>query len=137
MHKTAELLKEHNVSSTNIRNKVLNVFLDNDHALAHHDVSEQLDEQVDRVTLYRTLHTFEAAGIVHKIIDAEGISRFALCRECNHEEHYDHHAHFHCKKCGKIFCLDDPSMKQYNIPEGFQLENISVDLIGLCGDCNS
>lgn len=134
---TAEhLLKEHKVSVTNIRKEVLQLFMSRDFALSHQDLSHQLNQEIDRVTLYRTLHTFEDSGILHKIIDEEGVSRFALCRNCTTHQHYDQHAHFHCKNCGKIYCLEDPKLASYNLPEGFVMEEASIDLKGYCPVCN-
>lgn len=130
------ILKDHKVTITDVRRRVLNLIIDHDHALSHQDLSNQLPENIDRVTLYRTLHTFEDAGLVHKIIDEEGISRFAMCRDCNQHEHKDNHAHFHCLKCGRIYCLDDPSVSDFHLPSGFLLESVSVDLKGYCSRCN-
>ncbi|MFW5700869.1 MAG: Fur family transcriptional regulator, partial [Cyclobacteriaceae bacterium] len=98
-----KLLKGHKVGVTDIRRKVLDLIIERNYALSHQDLTNQLPENIDRVTLYRTLHTFEDAGLVHKIIDEDGVSRYAMCRDCNHHEHNDNHAHFHCIKCGKIF----------------------------------
>jgi len=134
---TDSILKDHKVISTAIRKKVLDMIINHDYALTHQDMSHELSGDIDRVTLYRTLHTFEEAGLIHKIIDEDGVSRFAMCRDCNQHEHKDHHAHFHCEKCGKIFCLDDPEVSDFNIPPGFQLRDISVDIKGLCNECNS
>jgi len=133
---TDSILKDHKVTSTENRKKVLGLIINHDHALSHQDISHELSGDIDRVTLYRTLHTFEEAGLIHKIIDEYGISRFAMCRDCSQHEHKDHHAHFHCKNCGKIFCLDDPEVSDFNIPKGFQLHDISVDIKGLCNECN-
>jgi Fur family ferric uptake transcriptional regulator len=133
---TDTILKDHKVTVTDIRRKVLDLIIDHDYPLSHQDLSSQLPENIDRVTLYRTLHTFEDAGLVHKVIDEEGVSRFAMCRDCTQHEHKDHHAHFHCIKCGKIYCLDNPAVQNFKLPPGFLLESISVDLKGYCDQCN-
>lgn len=42
----------------------------------------------DRITLYRTLKTFEEKGLVHRIDDGSGSVKYALCPEdCSTQEH--------------------------------------------------
>ena len=48
----------------------------------------------------------------------------------------EHHHHFHCRACGKVFevfgCLGGYTNL---VPEGFQLESHEVILYGRCREC--
>lgn len=133
---TEEVLNAHKISVTKIRKEVLNLFIDKDYALSHHEVMDLLPEPFDRVTIYRTLHKFEESGILHKVNDESGTGKFALCHDCDDKGHNDQHIHFHCHHCGKIFCLDDPTIASFNLPKGFKLNDVSIDLKGVCNQCS-
>ncbi|MGK7393636.1 MAG: Fur family transcriptional regulator [Candidatus Cyclobacteriaceae bacterium M3_2C_046] len=131
-----KFIKAHKLSATAIRKDILTIFFEKDYALSHHDIMILLGDDYDRVTVYRTLHKFEDVGILHKINDENGVSRFALCHDCGEEGHNDQHIHFHCQQCGKIFCLDDPTVTSFHLPKGFKLQEFSIDLKGICNNCS-
>ncbi len=137
--KSKDLLKKNNLRSTQIRLQVLSIFLSkNEIALTHQEI-ENTFEKVDRVTLYRTLNSFEENGIIHKILDREGVQRFALCKhtECGPNEHHDNHAHFQCTICSKTFCLDDLEISGLKIPADVTVSHINVMVLGSCEKCKS
>ena len=45
------------------------------------------------------------------------------------------HAHFRCEACGRIFCLDAPPPAAPELPAGFRLARMEVDLHGQCPAC--
>ena len=50
--------------------------------------------KADRITIYRTLKTFEEKGIVHSIQD-NNTSKYILCDDgCDEKTHKDWHLHF-------------------------------------------
>ena len=53
-----DLLKRSQLSVTDSRRKILEVFVSNNGALAHNDIEKKTGEKFDRVTIYRTLQTF-------------------------------------------------------------------------------
>ena len=53
-----QLLRKSQLSVTDSRRKILEIFIQAGSALAHHDVEEKTSERYDRVTVYRTLQTF-------------------------------------------------------------------------------
>ena len=63
----ADLLKKNQLSITDSRRKILELFLQSDSTLAHHDIESKTEEKYDRVTVYRTLQTFVEQGIIHTI----------------------------------------------------------------------
>ena len=89
----------------------------------------------DRVTLFRTLKTFEAKGLVHVIKDGT-IAKYALCdMNCDDNKHTDTHVHFWCTTCKKTFCLPKTQIPKVELPAGFVLQDISLNAHGLCNSC--
>lgn len=62
---TSEILKRNQLSVTESRKKILDMFLRTDGALAHADIEQRSGTGFDRVTVYRTLQTFVEKGIIH------------------------------------------------------------------------
>lgn len=92
-------------------------------------------EKADKVTIYRTLKTFEKHKLVHAIEDGSGSLKYALCAascECRPE---DVHAHFHCNQCSDTYCLKEYHLPLISLPEKFQLKGMSLVLNGLCEKC--
>jgi Fur family ferric uptake transcriptional regulator len=90
----------------------------------------------DRITLYRTLKTFEKKGLVHTIKDGT-TARYALCEtDCDEERHTDTHVHFWCTACKKTFCLPKTKIPRVEMPGGFVLQDISLNAHGYCNSCN-
>jgi Fur family ferric uptake transcriptional regulator len=76
-----EILKRNQLSVTESRKKILELFQSNEGALAHHDIEERTSEKFDRVTIYRTLQTFVEKGIIHTIPTADNSILYALCKD--------------------------------------------------------
>lgn len=130
------LLKVGKLRSTTVRKLVLKEFLEaGSTAISSYEIENKF-ENLDRITIYRTLKTFEEVGIIHKAVDISGRSKYALCtKDCSTHQHEDHHAHFYCKKCEKTVCLDDVKIPRPTLPANFQLEESQLVLSGFCGGC--
>ena len=98
MKRTADsFLKEHQLRPTPGRKDTLQIFLKHYFALSHGDIEHEMPENVDRVTLYRTLKTFLDKGLIHKVLDNGGGLKYALCNDhCNTTGHKHNHIHFKC-----------------------------------------
>src|SRR5215216_7865318 len=132
-----EILRHNNLSVTDSRKKILNIFLTHQSALAHRDIERKAGEKFDRVTVYRTLQTFVEKGIIHTIPTADNSIRYALCKDCEEGHHHDEHVHFVCSNCNKTICLDDVVSPKIDLPEGYIAENVQVVINGVCKDCNT
>ena len=136
MNDTLEILKKSGLSITEGRKKILDLFLDNDGALAHADIEKQTDAAFDRVTVYRTLQTFVEKGIIHQIPTTDNSILYALCRHnCEKGHHYDNHVHFICNDCGKTICLDEVTVPEVKLPRGFKPAQAAMVVTGRCSDC--
>jgi Fur family ferric uptake transcriptional regulator len=125
----------HGLRITPVRDQVLGVFLSRPEAIGQQQVEDVLG-QVDRITLYRTLRSFEEAGIIHRV-PADGPSpRWAMCHDrCSDHGHNDHHAHFHCTRCDRTLCLDSIEVPVVAAPKGFVLNDAKLVLSGTCDAC--
>ena len=132
----AEILKKNQLSVTDSRQKILDLFLQTKGALAHADVEKKTGETFDRVTVYRTLQSFVEKGIIHLIPTTDNSIKYALCKDdCEAGHHHDNHVHFICDKCDKTICLDDVIVPGVKLPKGFKPLHAEMVVTGICGDC--
>lgn len=136
--KTKKLLQQYALRKTSCRLEVLAMLLQHRSALAHSDIEKQLGDKFDRVTLYRTLHSFEEKGLVHSINDVSGAVKYALCREtCNQQQHNDNHIHFNCTACGQTFCLNEVNIPSLSLPSGYRVNSLHFSAQGICSTCEA
>src|SRR6476659_1104343 len=131
-----DILKRNQLSVTDSRAKILELFLLQEGAVAHGDIEKKTGEKFDRVTIYRTLQTFVEKGIIHTIPTSDNSIRYALCKECEEGHHHDEHVHFVCSNCGRTICLDDVVSPRIELPEGYVAHEVQVVINGICKDCN-
>lgn len=130
------LLKRNNLSITDSRKKILQLFFAQGGALAHGDIEKKAGEKFDRVTVYRTLQTFVEKGIIHTIPTADNSVLYALCKdECSEGHHHDHHIHFVCTQCHTTYCLDDVVTPEIKLPKGYTPWHVEVVVNGTCKNC--
>ncbi|HMG81973.1 MAG TPA: Fur family transcriptional regulator [Ferruginibacter sp.] len=130
------ILKKNQLSITDGRKKILELFLQSDGALAHADIEKNTDAAFDRVTVYRTLQTFVDKGIVHHIPTTDNSILYALCKDqCEAGHHHDNHVHFICDNCNKTICLEDVTVPSVKLPKGFKPRHAEMVVNGICDDC--
>lgn len=135
-HNAEEMLKSRGLRKTSARKEVLDLFLQEAKALSKQDIEAELGA-MDRITLYRTLKSFEDKGLIHEALDGTNYTKYALCEEeCTDEEHQHNHAHFHCEKCGITFCVDEVIIPKVNTPKGLEINSVEMVLKGLCRQCS-
>lgn len=119
--------------ATPARIRVLQLLRAASHALTHHDLEAALGTPaMDRVTLYRVLDWLVDAGLAHKLTDANRVFRFAVAV---HDETATH-AHFRCDCCARVFCIAGAAPQVPELPQGFSLSRMALDLHGCCPDCS-
>jgi len=131
-----EILKKNQLSVTDGRKKILELFLSSEGALAHADIEKKTGENFDRVTVYRTLQTFVDKGIIHHIPTTDNSILYALCKDnCEEGHHHDNHVHFVCDVCNKTICLEEVTVPQVKLPKDFVPNHAEMVVNGICGDC--
>ena len=136
MKDTDDKLTSRNIKPTAMRELVFDILTEQTAAISLSDL-EQNFHKSDKVTLYRTLKTFEEKKLIHSIDDGTGAVKYALCKEscqCHPEEL---HVHFLCLKCQHTFCLNDIPIPFIKLPVNFSIENINMVVKGVCANCNS
>ena len=136
MKQTEEILKKNHLSVTDSRQKIMQLFLNSNGALAHADIEKKTGESFDRVTVYRTLQSFVEKGIIHLIPTKDNSIKYALCKDdCEAGHHHDNHVHFICDECSKTICLDDVTVPTVKLPKGFTPQHAEMVVNGICGEC--
>jgi Fur family ferric uptake transcriptional regulator len=132
-----DTLKKNQLSITDSRKTILQLFMESDGALAHMDIENNTGEEFDRVTIYRTLQTFVDKGIIHTIPSADNAIRYALCKDsCSEGHHHDNHIHFMCDHCSTTYCLDHVEVPALQLPGGFMASRTDMVVSGCCNRCS-
>lgn len=130
------ILRKNQLSVTESRRRILDIFIQAGTALAHHDVEEKTSVRYDRVTVYRTLQTFMEKGIIHTIPTTDNSVLYALCKdECQEGHHHDNHVHFVCEFCGNTTCMDETDIPAIQLPSGYVASSINMVVHGTCAKC--
>ena len=130
-----EILKLHEIRASNQRVALLEILMSSHKAFTLSEIEKELTVAIDRVTVYRTLQSYEVSGLVVKMVNRKGICMYMY----NHERHNGSfvHPHLHCKSCEKVICL--PSLpKEYmdNISK-HKVTEIYFLMEGVCSECRS
>ena len=90
---------------------------------------------VDKSSISRVLTLFRNQHLVHVIDDGSGSVRYELCH--SHDENHDEdaHAHFHCERCGRTFCLDHSPIPVLPLPDGYMAHSVTYLVTGICPNC--
>ena len=127
--------ENHRIRATKCRTDILNYFSKNNFAISFPQLEKALSKH-DRTSVYRNLLYFEEQGLIHKLSDAEGIIKYALCNDsCSDHQHQDSHIHFTCTSCTNTFCLTNKEMPSIQVPKKYKLESYSIIAKGLCENC--
>ena len=128
-------LQNKKVKPTAMRQLVLDILSEQDHAIGLPDLEKKFD-RADRSTLYRTLKTFVEKKVIHSIDDGTGTVKYAVCTDtcqCNPNEL---HVHFYCTKCEKTTCLTDLAIPDVHLPKGYVMDTANMVIKGLCDRCS-
>ena len=134
MNRNEEKLQKRHIKPTAMRDLVLKVLTDQNSAISLSELENKF-EKVDRVTLFRTLKTFEANRLIHSIDDGSGSIKYALCLDSCMCIPEDLHVHFKCTKCQETYCLNDIPVPVISLPSGFELKTINMVVKGICSNC--
>lgn len=133
----AQTLVRHGLRQTPVRRAVLTAVAGKGYALSGPEIEREIGPgTTDRITLYRTLKSFEQHGLLHRVPDDTDVLRYAACSvECSAEAHFDNHVHFRCGTCAHTYCLSQVAVPVVVLPGGFQAERRDYLLSGTCQMC--
>lgn len=121
--------------NTVAKTKILEFVKKSTGAVAHSDIQQSLKGICDRVTIYRVLDRLLNEGLVHKIVDMDGVVKYAACHGCEvSEQHQHNHIHFSCEKCKKVTCLD-AILPEFKLPKDYKVNSVNFTVSGYCPNC--
>jgi Fur family transcriptional regulator, ferric uptake regulator len=120
---------------TSGKRQVMQILENSQTALSQDMLEKNPALNIDRVTIYRILRSFEEDGKVHRIMGNDGKAYYAFCRTCseNHAHHLHYHLHFQCNTCHKVECLQ--TEMSIPLPENYQVIDANIVLSGICAGC--
>lgn len=90
-------------------------------------------QSISRDTVYRTLSTLEAEGLIRKVEP--------LFERARYEANMDHHHHFVCTLCGKVCDFYSERLNDLPIPKSVQelgeIDTVQVQIRGICSACSN
>ncbi len=129
-----ERCRKENLPMTTQRRVILEEML----ASKDHPSADEVYERVirrlsatSRTTVYRTLDTLVAMGLITKTCHPGRSVRYDSRTEVHH--------HLVCLRCDTILDLNDPDLDSIRLPDtsalGFRAEDHRVQIRGVCKDC--
>ena len=136
MNKIKSILSEHNINKTKFRVDLLELFYSKK-SLSVLEILDHFNRTVNKVTIYRSLKSFEKKCLIHKVPDSKNFTRYSLCNknECMNGSHDHSHGHFICYTCEQTFCLDSIKVENTNKLDGFKVKNLKLVYEGYCNSC--
>jgi Fur family transcriptional regulator, ferric uptake regulator len=133
--KCREVKQMKNTRNTAARTAILELVQQSDVALSQPAVQHALNGLCDRVTIYRVLDRLVEEGLIHKIVNVNGVVNYAACNTCTHQ-HTHQHVHFSCRICNELTCLNQV-IPTFELPSGFIQEETFFTISGVCNNCQS
>lgn len=120
--------------NTTANAEILKLLNQSEVALSHADIQQSLNGLCDRVTIYRVLDRLTEDGVTHKVVDFNGVIKYAICHTCTSGEHHHNHIHFSCEQCHSVTCLEgiEPA---YKLPEMYKVKQVNFTILGICPLC--
>lgn len=129
-----EMLISKNIAPTPMRILTLEFLQTQEFAVSLSDIEDHFIHS-DRVTLYRTLKTFEKKGLIHSIQE-NNATKYSLCDEaCEEDFHKDNHLHFYCTQCKETVCLPEVDLSKIQFPSTFKIQQLRFFSLGICDKC--
>ena len=133
-HTAEELLAKAGIKPTANRILVLREIIGSESPMSLIELEVAL-ETMDRSSVLRVLNLLLDHDVIHAFEDGRGVSKYEICHGESHCSVDDMHAHFYCEKCDRVYCFEDISAPQINIPGNFQIRSVNYMLKGICPKC--
>ena len=119
---------------TSHRKTVLNVVqMSHDHptARAVFERAQKKAPGVSFATVYNSLKYLSEQGLIRSVNFGEDYARY--------DGMLERHDHLICRKCGKVddfVKIEPPKVgKDFSAPKGFKVEELTIQVVGLCEKC--
>jgi Fur family ferric uptake transcriptional regulator len=135
---TNQLIRESGLKATGSRSRILRVLSNAKKPLRIKDIYERAqnpEEEMNMVTIYRTIETFAKKGLVRRVDFGEDAAYYEI-----HDSKHHHH-YITCTKCKRHDCVDtcaynnsEPDI-QSKLPNYDTVSYHSVGYFGVCTAC--
>lgn len=116
------------------RREILKTILQRDDHPAAEEVYEAVKDRLpglSRTTVYRVLEALVDLGVVRRLHHPGPNARF--------DAKISRHHHLVCRLCHRVIDLESPALDNLKLPsigsQGFKVEDYSVHIVGICGEC--
>ena len=129
-----DILKRHGYYLTKPRQLLFETLCNHASPLSINEISDILDQQVSRASVYRTLQTLEKLNIAKKVTIAF-VDKYELS-----DRFGQHHHHLTCTKCGRVVTIKlgerlENTIQNFGHKHGFIVKSHEIELRGLCRYC--
>ncbi len=119
--------------NTTARTEIHELIANSPVALSHTEIQSATNGLCDRVTIYRVLERLTVDGLIHKVVNVDGVVKYAGCHSCL-EEHNHNHIHFSCQECKSVTCLENIE-PTFNLPKNYEVSETNFTISGFCPQC--
>lgn len=119
---------------TTAKVEILELLEKADTALSHKEIQAELDGVCNRVTIYRVLERLLEEGFIHRIVNTDGVVKYARCHSCQDHKHAHNHLHFSCTQCQEVTCLEQVQ-PSYQLPPNYLAQEVHFTISGICPNC--
>ena len=127
-------MSEHIVRQTRQKDAIRDVLQECDEFISAQELHRKLEDRGEHIglaTVYRQLNALAEAGRADTV-RLDGQQLFRLCGDGGH------HHHLVCTRCGRTVEIESPSeswLKGISEKHGFTIERHTLEVFGLCPDC--
>lgn len=138
LHWFETTLEQAGMRRTLPRRILLRLLAASERPLSAQEIFEETSEDINLVTIYRTLNDLTRLGLLNRIEFGEGFYRYEAASSPTDT---DHHHHLVCDRCGTIAdfsgCMVDSMLEQTPLPNNFRVSSHTLTLHGTCEECQS
>ena len=120
--------------NTKAKTRIIELIDTSSTALSQSEIQSSLEGFCNRVTIYRVLDRLLDEGLIHKIVNTDGIIKFASCQSCA-VKHSHNHIHFSCQKCKSVTCLENVE-PPFELPHKYKVNEMNFTVSGFCPECS-
>ena len=130
------ILKAQGLRITDMKTKVLSLFLASKKAYSLSDLEAVLKDNCDRSTIFRILQTLTQHHILEQFINTKGVSEYILHSHQNNYNINDHY-HFKCSDCENVTTL--PQLPDYYLAilGNSSIKSLNLIVEGTCAECQT
>lgn len=141
MKQVETILQDAQLRNTKSRRQLLKLFQAEPHVVSQKQIYQDLAQDFDRATIYRSLKTLIDHQVIHKVFDPsdEEQVNYVLNDQSlalSPAQLREQHLHFKCQKCGNLLCMPEVDIEAFHLPEGYQSLEVNLMVVGICKDCN-